>query len=480
MSGGPAINERSPLLPTVRRRSDAATALDSTPQQQQQQQSESSGSSGAQVAGEEESTAGFGGDQFTEDDIAIEGMVMVLLVELEQRGYLVPSGLQTRNHFTNTSSSSSSSSTTSAQDGDTWSEPSKEELEQEQAIFRKAVFDDVERHRRVLSEYLPRLSRPRDGDTTRQEDRPGRSSANDAGCGPNAASTLGNGDGQYNHGGNKYSPNRPSPLAFQTFKRDDLSSDEDDQEHTYSDSSERPQQQQTLYQVEDDLITSPSALFLCALLSLLISLQAAPTSQVQETDRGVDGELRMFKARRELGERLYAVVGGLLDSYLLSGDHRRHENDGGGGGSGNANGNDEDDGEDALVTLLFHDFALYYDTTDRATCGESILCASFLASFHPCRCTTTITDGWRLPNDYRTQLWTCCSTCRRTRSSRPRILCLIRSCSPRQNTCGAMACYRRQNAEKTGLSPGQNLSSDLTVSPSLGELASNLLDRVRR
>jgi hypothetical protein len=120
-----------------------------------------------------------------------------------------------------------------------------------------------------------------------------------------------------------------------------------------------------LYQVDDDLITSPSALLLCALLSLLISLQAAPTSQVQETDRGVDGELRMFKARRELGERLYAVVGGLLDSYLLSGDHRRQENEGDQGALG------DDEGEDALVTLLFHDFALYYDTTDRATCGES-------------------------------------------------------------------------------------------------------------
>jgi len=62
----------------------------------------------------------------------------------------------------------------------------------------------------------------------------------------------------------------------------------------------------------------------------------------------------MFKARRELGERLYAVIEGLLDSYLVSGDERE----------------EDEEEEDALVTLLFHDFPLNYDSMDRATCGE--------------------------------------------------------------------------------------------------------------
>jgi hypothetical protein len=73
----------------------------------------------------------------------------------------------------------------------------------------------------------------------------------------------------------------------------------------------------------------------------------------------------MFKARRELGERLYAVVEGLLDSYLVSGDEQRddeHDRD---------EAEEEDEEEDALVTLLFHDFPLNYDSMDRATCGES-------------------------------------------------------------------------------------------------------------
>lgn len=62
----------------------------------------------------------------------------------------------------------------------------------------------------------------------------------------------------------------------------------------------------------------------------------------------------MFKARRELGERLYAVIEGLLDSYLVSGDERE----------------EDEEEEDALVTLLFHDFPLNYDSMDRATCGK--------------------------------------------------------------------------------------------------------------
>lgn len=105
---------------------------------------------------------------------------------------------------------------------------------------------------------------------------------------------------------------------------------------------------------DSSVLSAPSALLLSALLSLLISLQAEFVGTVQETDRGVDGELRGFKARRDLGERLNAVVEGLLDSYLLSGDER------------------DDEGEDALVRLLFHDFPLNYDSMDRATCGACI------------------------------------------------------------------------------------------------------------
>lgn len=52
---------------------------------------------------------------------------------------------------------------------------------------------------------------------------------------------------------------------------------------------------------------------------------------------------------------MYAVVLGLLDSYLTSGDEDR---------------DDEEEGRDALVTLLFKDFPLKYDSVDRATCGE--------------------------------------------------------------------------------------------------------------
>jgi hypothetical protein len=216
----------------------------------------------------------------TEDDIAIEGMVLVLLDELETRGYAVPTGLV-----------------------DLPADMPLEEAEAEKALFR-TVFA-VPRHRLVLNEYLPYL--------------------------PRATVDHLNGDG---------GPNPPAASSSSALPSSSTSS-----------TRPSPRSSQVL---DTSVVTSPSALLLASLLSLLISLQAEVTSTVQETDRGVDGELRMFKARRELGERLYAVVGGLLDSYLLSGDVR------------------DEDGEDALVTLLFHDFPLNYDSMDRATCCEFI------------------------------------------------------------------------------------------------------------
>ncbi|GAA5948967.1 hypothetical protein JCM3765_003971 [Sporobolomyces pararoseus] len=232
----------------------------------------------------------------TEDDIAIEGMVLALLSELEQRGYgPLPLGLPSLP-----------------------ADITPEEAELECGFLRK-VFK-VERHRKVLDKFLPDItttsttSQAQDNHTTPER--------------------FINGGGGISYS-SKNAPLRPSPLSSQTL--------------------------------DTTVITSPSALFLCSLLSLLISLQAEPRGIVQETDRGVDGELRMFKARRELGERLYAVVEGLLDSYLVTGDGAR------GGAPEEDQAEEEDELEDALVTLLFHDFPLNYDSMDRATCAIDLL-----------------------------------------------------------------------------------------------------------
>ncbi|GAA6022053.1 hypothetical protein JCM11491_004734 [Sporobolomyces phaffii] len=233
----------------------------------------------------------------TEDDIAIEGMVLALLKELEHRGYTLPPGLPTL--------------------------PPDMPLDEADAecTFLRSVFT-VERHRTVLDKFLPH-------------------SHSSSSSGPSPS--LGTDSAPHGHGGKPYAqsfastaPSRPSPLSSQTL--------------------------------DPTVITSPSALFLASLLSLLISLQAEPRGTVQETDRGVDGELRMFKARRELGERLYAVVGGLLDSYLVMGDGHRDRDRNGVDGE-----EEEDEEEDALVTLLFHDFPLNYDSMDRATCAIDLL-----------------------------------------------------------------------------------------------------------
>ncbi|KAK4055829.1 hypothetical protein OIO90_003083 [Microbotryomycetes sp. JL221] len=240
--------------------------------------------------------------EYTEDDIAIEGMVITLISELEDRGYTVPPGLV-----------------------DLPTDMRPDEIDAEQAVFR-TVFQ-VPRLRNVLNEYLPNKRTH-----ATAADGAGPKQAADGGAetprqrlskGASSTSSSLSLQTQSQHHGDQH-PHKPSPLSSQIEK--------------------------------DEVISSPSALLLSGLLSLLISLQAAPPSLVQETDKGVDGELRMYKARRDLGERLYAVVGGLLDSYLLSGDQRA----------------DEDD-EDALVTLLFHDFPLNYDSTDRATCALDLI-----------------------------------------------------------------------------------------------------------
>ena len=224
------------------------------------------------------------GVQLLEEDIAIEGMVLALLRELEDRGYSVPHGLVQLHD-----------------------DLSLEEAEAEAAVFR-TVFS-VPRHRSVLDKYLPILPTSSPIELLDATSSNGTASARPPLPSPSTSHVS---------SAQTYPSNRPSPLSSQFL--------------------------------DPSVITSPSALLLAALLSLLISLQAEVQGSTQEADRGVDGELRMFKARRELGERLYAVVGGLLDSYLLSGDQR------------------DEDGEDALVTLLFHDYALNYDSIDRATC----------------------------------------------------------------------------------------------------------------
>ncbi|GAA5849007.1 hypothetical protein JCM8547_006410 [Rhodosporidiobolus lusitaniae] len=195
-----------------------------------------------------------------------------------------------------------------------------DEAEAESAFLR-TVFS-LKRHKDVLDAWVPDLSR------------------------------VGGGEGALS--GSILATNRPLTPSASGFATPTASSS----------TSTLPARPSPLSQsLDPTVLTSPSALFLASLLSLLISLQAEYRGTVQETDRGVDGELRMFKARRELGERLYAVVVALLDSYLLSGDARDEASDDG----------VEDEREDALVTLLFRDFPLNYDSMDRATCSLDLL-----------------------------------------------------------------------------------------------------------
>ncbi|GAA6036788.1 hypothetical protein JCM8097_003479 [Rhodosporidiobolus ruineniae] len=236
----------------------------------------------------------------TEDDITVEGMVLALLHELAARGYTLPPGLPTLPP-----------------------DMPQDEADAESAFLR-TVFT-LKRHSDVLDQWVPDLNRLASSSSEQRAPHGAGSTgsilATNRPVTPSPSSTASS---------SSTLPARSSPLSSQTLDR--------------------------------TVLTSPSALFLASLLSLLISLQAEYRGTVQETDRGVDGELRMFKARRELGERLYAVVEGLLDSYLLSGDARV---------DGSEDGENEE--EDALVTLLFRDFPLNYDSMDRATCALDLL-----------------------------------------------------------------------------------------------------------
>lgn len=263
----------------------------------------------------------------TEDDIAIQGMVLALLAELADRGYVVPPGLPTLP-----------------------TDMPQEEADAEIAFLR-TVFR-VPRHRQALDRHLPDLTKAAVGGMMNGTANGGGGVGSGAETPPVAAGSIlatNRPSAANGRKGGSTAPARPSPLSSQ--------------------------------QIDTTVLTSPSALFLSALLSLLISLQREYHGSVEETDPGVDGELRMFKARRELGERLYAVVGGLLDSYLLTGDAKtnaphRDDND------------EDDDGDDALVTLLFHDFPLNYDSMDRATC-----CKSFPSSRRDRRRPMCLTSG---------------------------------------------------------------------------------------
>ena len=300
-------SERSPLLVSAaRRRSPSPSPTNNQPSPSSHPPSPTTNSRPHLSAHRDEE----GVLHLTEDDIAIEGLVLVLLEELVERGYSVPPGL-----------------------GQRPPDMPYDEAQLEAALFR-TVFT-LPRHQKVLDEFLPELSNARlanhGGDPVRRASGPlpsGATSAPQSGPSTRPGSVT-NGNG-----------------AFSFFRHDSANS--------------------WASTIDPSIISSPSALLLCALLALLISLQdESKGSSVQETDRGVDGELRMFKAKRQLGERLYGVIGGLLDSYLLSGDVRN------------------EDGDDALVTLLFKDFALNYDSTDRATCGKHpVLAPTHLTSVH--------------------------------------------------------------------------------------------------
>lgn len=306
-----ADHERTPLLPTA-----SSSSHDSASSSSSGSLAPASSSSSTPRAARPQLRAPINSSAdliLTEDDIAIQGMVLALLAELSDRGYVLPPGLPVL-------------------------PPDMPQDEADAEIaFLRTVFT-VPRHRTALDRHLPDLTRAAAAVAVT-----GGGGANGSASGTETppvgagsilstnrpAATNGRKGGGGGYGSNL--PARPSPLSSQT--------------------------------IDTTVLTSPSALFLASLLSLLVSLQREYHGSVEETDPGVDGELRMFKARRELGERLYAVVAGLLDSYLLTGDART-----------NAPGTydeEDDEDDDALVSLLFHDFPLNYDSMDRGTSCES-------------------------------------------------------------------------------------------------------------
>ncbi|GJN90065.1 hypothetical protein Rhopal_003063-T1 [Rhodotorula paludigena] len=286
------------------------------------------------------SSAGF----LTEDDIAIEGIVLALLAELASRSYQLPPGLPTLP-----------------------ADMPQDEADAEIAFLR-TVFS-VPRHRRVLDRWLPDLSKAAGGA------QPGANGTAQHAGGAETPSLV-------PPAGSILALNRPNPAAAAAARRAPLSTTPSSASTLSVASSSGSSSASTntiparpsplsAQALDPTVVPSPSALFLAGLLSLLVSLQGEYHGSVEETDPGVDGELRMFKARRELGERLYKVVEGLLDSYLLTGDarhHHAHSQDG-----AVSPDEEDDDDEDALVTLLFHDFPLNYDSMDRATCSLDLL-----------------------------------------------------------------------------------------------------------
>ncbi|BGP41165.1 hypothetical protein JCM10449v2_005136 [Rhodotorula kratochvilovae] len=322
-----ALSERTPLLPT--------SAAAPTPPSAPASPSPASGGPPRQSP----STAvqnSHAGLILTEDDIAVQGMVLALLAELRTRGYTVPPGLPALPP-----------------------DMPQDEADAEIAFLRTVLL--LPRHRAALDRWLPDLTRaPAVGGAA-----PAPTSTGGAGAGASNASGADTPTGNPAVG-SILATNRPAPTSYAAVAaRRPPPLQSPSASSTSSSASTLPARPSPLsaHAIDPTVLPSPSALFLAGLLSLLVSLQAEYRGAVQETDPGVDGELRMFKARRELGERLYKVVEGLLDSYLLSGDAR----------DAPATEEDDDDDEDALVTLLFHDFPLNYDSMDRATCSLDLL-----------------------------------------------------------------------------------------------------------
>ncbi|TKA50669.1 hypothetical protein B0A53_06186 [Rhodotorula sp. CCFEE 5036] len=307
-----ADHERTPLLPTASSSShDSASSSSSGSVLPASSSSSTPRAARPQLRAPINSSADL---ILTEDDIAIQGMVLALLAELSDRGYVLPPGLPVL-------------------------PPDMPQDEADAEIaFLRTVFT-VPRHRTALDRHLPDLTRAAaaiavtggggaNGSASGTETPPVGAGSILSTNRPAATNGRKGGGG---YGSNL--PARPSPLSSQT--------------------------------IDTTVLTSPSALFLASLLSLLVSLQREYHGSVEETDPGVDGELRMFKARRELGERLYAVVAALLDSYLLTGDARTH--------IPGTYDDDDDETDDALVSLLFHDFPLNYDSMDRGTSSLDLL-----------------------------------------------------------------------------------------------------------
>ncbi|GAA5883716.1 hypothetical protein JCM3774_005792 [Rhodotorula dairenensis] len=325
-----SAHERTPLLPTASTSSSLSSAASSS-----SGSGVGAGGGGPPRAARPQLRAPINSSAdliLTEDDIAIEGMVLALLAELADRGYVLPPGLPVL-------------------------PPDMPQDEADAEIaFLRTVFT-VPRHRTALDRHLPDLTRAAatavtaataggggglNGSASGTETPPVGAgsilSTNRPASAPGGRKGGGGGGGGGGAGYGANLPARPSPLSSQT--------------------------------IDTTVLTSPSALFLASLLSLLVSLQREYHGSVEETDPGVDGELRMFKARRELGERLYAVVGALLDSYLLTGDARTNAH----GHAGDTDDDEDDDqGDDALVSLLFHDFPLNYDSMDRGTSSLDLL-----------------------------------------------------------------------------------------------------------